>query len=131
MAFVQVRRSLAPLVRGAGTTNGTGWPLYDTDRATALIVSGAIADGSHVVKVQESDTLGGTYTDIPAGRTDSGPTLTSTDGSKLWMVDFQVAIDKPYARVVIVTTGGTAANSIGAYILQTIGVDLPPSNPAT
>lgn len=132
MATVQVRRSISPVARGAGTTNGTGIPIYDTDTGMVLIGTGTLTDGSHVITLEESDQLASGYTTIPAARVSpTPPTITNTDANKIWVIDFRIDAAKTYVRAVITTTGGTAVNIIGAYVLATLGVDLPPSNPQT
>ena len=130
MPFVQVRKSIAPVVRGAGTTNGTGIAITDTDQGTVLIVAGTIADGSHVISLEESDTVGSGYTAIPAGRIfGTAPTIAVGQTLQTFALDFQV--QKAFVRAVITTTGGTSANIIGAYFLATVGIDLPPVNSPT
>jgi hypothetical protein len=127
--IVAVRRSLSPLVRGAGTTNGTGIDILGSDYGAALITTGLITDGSHVLSLEESDVVGSGYTAIPAGRlTITAPTITSTDSNKQWLIGFFCS--KLFVRAVIVTTGGTSANTIGVSLLFT-QVDVPVSNPQT
>ena len=130
MAAVQVRKSIPGVVRGAGTTNGVGVAVTDSDQVTALITAGTIADGSHVISFEESDVVGSGYTAIPAGRVfGTAPTIVVGNTLQTFVIDIQTI--KSFVRAVITTTGGTSANIIGVYFLSTIGIDLPPVNSPT
>jgi hypothetical protein len=92
-----------------------------------IVTTGVITDGTYVVKVQESATSGGTYTDIPASRLQGTPlTITSTGASASKMIGFiPDPASKPFVRVAITSTAVTTGGQFGATMLLSSGRSAP------
>lgn len=115
-----VRLSVAPALRANGTVNGSAVNLgsWGADSAIAVVITGAVTDGSHAVSIEESDTGAGNWSAIPAGRlTGAAPTVTSANGSTQFEVGITPAPNKPFLRVVAVTTGATTGGILAAVIV--------------
>lgn len=113
-----VRRSVSPALRANGTVNGDAVNLgtWGADSAVAVVVTGAITDGSHAVSIEESDTGTSGWTAVPAGRlTGAAPTVVAANDDTQFEVG--IAPGKPFLRVVVVTTGATTGGILAAVIV--------------
>jgi hypothetical protein len=118
------RKSKSVLALTSATRNNTGSPFAGTtvDRFQAgvteyrsmlfVLSTATMTDGSHVVTVQDSDD-GTTWATPASGEVQgTGPTLTSTDGSKIFEVGYSGA--KRYARLQVTVTGATTGGVYSA-----------------
>ena len=116
--YIVVRRSISPAVRTNGTANGAAVNLgtYGAESGIALVLTGTVTDGSHVVSVEESDTGAGAWSAIPAGRLSAtAPTITSANSDTQLETGFVPA--KAFVRVVIVTSGATTGGLLSASVV--------------
>lgn len=112
---VKMLISLVQAARTNGTTNGTGCDISGYDSACAIFRTGAATDGSHAMKLQESDDNSAWNDVAAADQVGSNPTATSADGSKTFKIGY--IGKKRYLRPVIVTSGATTGAIIGADVL--------------
>jgi hypothetical protein len=115
---IVARRSISPAVRTNGTLNGAAVNLgaYGAESAIAVVASGTVTDGSHVVSIEESDTGTGSWTAIPAGRLSvTAPTITSANSDAQFELGITPA--KAFIRVVLVTTGATTGGLLAAVVV--------------
>lgn len=104
---ISVANSLAPATRTT-TANGTGIDLAGYDRAAVVFTVGTITDGTHTVKVQESDD-NSTFTDVAAANlSGSVGALSSNTNLELGYLG-----TKRYIRAVTTITGSPSTG--GAY----------------
>jgi len=124
-AAISTAISLAPAVRTT-TANGTGVDLANFAGATVVVVAGTITDGTHTLKIQESDD-NSTFTDVAAA--DQVGTFTaltsSAGGSATQEVDYIGT--KRYIRAVTTITGSPSTG--GAYSII-VARTLPRTEPA-
>ena len=104
--------SLAPAARTA-TANGTGVDLRGYDSAQVLFVVGAITDGTHTPKVQESDD-DSTYTDVAAA--DQDGTLANIAANTNQVVGYKGT--KRYLRAVSTVSGATTGGVYSAVVIR-------------
>jgi hypothetical protein len=122
------RPSIAPLLRSANATvNGTGVDLQGTGNffrtAMLLVIAGAITDGTHTFKLQESDD-NTSFTDVAAG--DLQGTLTAVTTANANTVQRQSYTgSKRYLRASVTTAGATTGGTFGAVILLAQGSGQP------
>ena len=122
------RLSIAPLLRSANTTvNGTGVDLSGTGNffrtAMMLVIAGAITDGTHTFKLQESDD-NSTFTDVAAG--DLQGTLTAVSSANANTVQRQSYTgSKRYLRAVVTTATATTGGNTASVILLAQGSGQP------
>lgn len=108
--------SLAPAAAIIASTNGTGVDLLDAEGPVhAVVVSGATdfttTDETYSYKLQESDTSGGTYTDIP------GATGSVTEANSVVFIGDGSLRTKRYVRVVATLAGTTPSTIVGAAVV--------------
>lgn len=104
--------SLAPAARTA-TANGTGVDLRGYDSAEVLFLVGAITDGTHTPKVQESDD-DSAYTDVAAA--DQDGTLANIAANTNQVVGYKGT--KRYIRAVSTVSGATTGGVYGAVVIR-------------
>jgi len=113
---VKVAPALAPAVQ-ASATSGAAIDLQEFGSVVFAVSTGAITgDGDFGVKVQHSDTtVGGDFTDAPAGltRSNAPATLTASGSFKLGYVG-----GKRYVRLALTKAGGT---NIAAGAIAVLG----------
>lgn len=118
------RLSVTPLLRSANTAvNGTGVDLVGTGNffrtAMLLVIAGAITDGTHTFKLQESDD-NSSFTDVAAG--DLSGSLTAVTTANASSVQRQSYTgSKRYLRAVVTTAGATTGGNTAAVILMASG----------
>jgi hypothetical protein len=122
------RSTLAPALRATNATvNGTGVDLAGTGNffRTAMLVvhAGAITDGTHTFKLQESDD-NSTFTDV--GAQDLQGTLTAVTTAQANSVQRQSYTgSKRYLRGVVTVASATTGGNTAAVILMTQGSGQP------
>lgn len=118
------RVTIVPLLRAANATvNGTGVDMQGTGNffrtAMLLVIAGAITDGTHTFKLQESDD-NSTFTDVAAA--DLQGTLTAVTTANQNSVQRQSYVgSKRYLRGVVTTASATTGGNAAAVILMTQG----------
>jgi len=118
------RVTIVPLLRSANTAvNGTGVDLTGTGNffraAMLLVIAGAITDGTHTFKLQESDD-NSTFTDVGAG--DLSGSLTAVTTANASSVQRQSYTgSKRYLRAVVTTAGATTGGNTAAVIIMASG----------
>lgn len=110
LGFVQ---SLNPVARTNGTANGTGVDLAGFEGALIKLDVGAVTDGAHAPKIQESDD-NAAFTDVAAADLVGAlVNIVSNTPQKQGYIG-----RKRYLRAVIVTTGATTGAIAGASIVR-------------
>lgn len=104
--------SLSPAARTA-TENGVGVDLQGFDAATVVIQVGTITDGTHTLKIQESDD-NSTFTDVDAA--DLIGTLSNLASDTNQRIGY-IGIKK-YIRVVSTVAGTTSGGIYGALVIR-------------
>lgn len=109
--------SIAPALSDA-SANGTGVDLTGFGTAAVVLVAGTITDGTHAVKLQDSDD-NSTWADVSSGnRTGSFTSLTSSSGGGATQEVGYLGI-KRYLRVVTTVTGSPATGGVyGAVVVK-------------
>lgn len=86
-------------------------------RARAIIHSGTITDGtSYTFKITESDTSGGTYTDVPSGQVHGTAVFAATDDDTVKALDFNFT--KKYVKVAVTVVGATTGGVFSSVIVS-------------
>jgi len=106
-----VKTSLAPAAR-TSSANGTGIDLAGFPSATVAFIVGAITDGTHTPKVQESDD-DSTYTDVAAA--DLIGSLAALAASTNQRVGYRGT--KRYIRAVSTITGSPSTGGVYAAVV--------------
>ena len=118
------RVTIVPLLRSANATvNGTGVDLTGTANffrtAMLLVIAGAVTDGTHTFKLQESDD-NSTFTDV--GASDLQGSLTAVTTANQNAVQRQSYTgSKRYLRAVVTTATATTGATTAAVILMSQG----------
>jgi hypothetical protein len=118
------RVSIVPLLRSANAAvNGTGVDLTGTGNffrsAMLLVIAGAITDGTHTFKLQESDD-NSSFSDVAAG--DLSGSLTAVTTANASSVQRQSYTgSKRYLRAVVTTAGATTGGNTAAVIIMGSG----------
>ncbi len=109
---ISIATSLAPAARTA-SANGTGVDLSGFDSAVAVITPGAITDGTHTPKLQESDD-DTTYTDVGAADLiGSFAAIAANTNQKVGYIGA-----KRFIRVVSTVAGATNGGVYGATVIR-------------
>ena len=94
------------------TTTGTGSAVdllgYEGDMAVLLDAEAGSAGVTYAVKLTESDTAGGSYTDVTGGAF----TTTTANTASLQKIYVNVTNLKRYVKVSITVAGGTGAGAV-------------------
>lgn len=107
--------TLAPAARTA-SANGTGVDLAGYTAAMVVITTGTITDGTHAIKLQESDD-NSTYTDVAASQVQgTNPSITSSNGNSVYKLGYLGY--KRYIRAVTTVTGATTGGVYQATVLR-------------
>lgn len=106
-------QSAAPAARTNGTLNGTSADLSGYESVLVHFVVGAVTDGTHTPKLQESDD-NSSFTDVAAA--DQDTTLVALASNTVQTVAY--IGKKRYLRPVITTTGATTGAIAGANIVR-------------
>jgi hypothetical protein len=118
------RVTVVPLLRSANTAvNGTGVDLVGTGNffrsAMLLVIAGAITDGTHTYKLQESDD-NSSFADV--GASDLSGSLTAVTTANASSVQRQSYTgSKRYLRAVVTTAGATTGGNTAAVIIMASG----------
>lgn len=106
--------SLPPVGNRTASANGTGVDLQGYDGALVTVAAGAITDGTHTPKVQESDD-NSSFTDVAS--TDLvGTALVAITANSLQKVAYIGA--KRYIRVATTVSGTTTGGMYVAYVTR-------------
>jgi hypothetical protein len=100
--------SLSPVARVNGTFNGTAVDLSQFNRCEAVIIPGSWTDGTHTIKLQDSDD-NVTFTDVAAtdlNKYDNSPVPITSAGTMVLQKIGYIGIRR-YIRAVDTTTGAT------------------------
>ena len=108
---VDAVKSIDPATHNSNQT-GTGVDIRGYEAAMAVIYSGALTDGTHTPKLQESDD-DSTYTDVAA--VDLEGTLANISADAVQRVGYKGT--KRYVRVFVTSNGATGA-IYGVMILR-------------
>ncbi len=100
---VDLVKSIDPATYNTNQT-GTGVDLRDYDAAMAVVQSGALTDGTHTPKLQESDD-DSTYTDVAAADLDGS--FSNIAANAVQRVGYRGG--KRYIRVFVTSNGATGA----------------------
>lgn len=115
-----VVNSLATVGNRNASANGSGVDLAGY-RAAALVISvGAITDGTHTPKLQESDD-NSTFTDVAAA--DLSGTLAALTASTNQEVSYLGS--KRYVRAVMTVAGATTGGMYTAVIIRGLPITMP------
>jgi len=77
---IKVEVGIFPVAQTAGANTGTGVNVTETEEFAAVVQGSAPGDdGTLTFKLQESDVVGGTYTDITGAVMAAAITISSTD----------------------------------------------------
>lgn len=106
--------SLVPAARTNGTANGTGADLAGYESATVLFPTGAVTDGTHTPKVQESDD-NSIFTDVATADL-VGTALVALTANSVQRIGYRGT--KRYIRPVITTAGATTGAVCSAQVLR-------------
>lgn len=108
-----VVQSLHPAARTNATHNGTGVDLAGYEGCAVKFDVGAVTDGTHAPKLQESDD-NSTFTDVAAADQDGVlANLASNTPQKVGYLG-----RKRYVRPVITTSGATTGAIAGATVIR-------------
>lgn len=107
--------SIAPLLRTT-SVNGSAVGLANVLENVIYVQCGALTDGTHTPKIQESDTSGGTYTDVAAA--DLVGSLSAATANTTQKVSYIGS--KAFIRVVNTVTGSpsTGANIVANVVVK-------------
>ena len=108
---VDAVKSIDPATHNSNQT-GTGADLQGYEAAMAIVYSGALTDGTHTPKLQESDD-DSSYTDVAAA--DVVGTLANISANAVQRVGYKGG--KRYVRV-FVTSDGTTGAIYGAMMIR-------------
>lgn len=122
------REALTSALRPTGTVNGTA---VDTAvfgnncrEVLFIITTSTMTNGSHVITVEESDTVGSGYTAVDPSRVmGTLPTMTNTDSDTFF--SFSVRPIKRYVRLVTTITAGATGGIYSAKALMANGNNHP------
>lgn len=115
--------SLAPAARTNGTANGTGADLSGYESATVIFPTGVVTDGTHAIKVQESDD-NSAFTDVAAADL-VGTALANLTSSTIQRIAYKGS--KRYIRPVITTSGATTGAVCSALVVRGHAHQVPTS----
>jgi hypothetical protein len=132
---VSTKIGLDAAARSAGAVNGTGIDRRGFNSCVLVAQTGAVSGAPSAqtfdVKLQHSDTLGGTYTDFTPSVPNPGASgavaqITAASAVKKRSIDLKTA--KPFIRAVGTTgfTGGTAPTLLSSALIVLGGADVLP-----
>lgn len=125
---IKFASSLVPAVRTADT-NGSAVDTLGFNTACLVVNAGTIdlasTDETYIVKVQESDTSGGTYADV----TGASVTITANDQIKSVEVPGLGTSRKRFLRAVLDVGGTTPSIAAGAVIALGNAFNKPVTQP--
>ena len=110
---IALSQSLAPASRNA-SANGTGVDLQGSESAVVMFSLGALTDGTHTPKVQESDASGSGYTDVAAA--DLIGSLSAMTANSIQQVGY--IGNKRYIRAVLTVAGATTGALSSAVVIE-------------
>jgi hypothetical protein len=110
---IALSQSLAPAARTA-SANGTGVDLQGSESAVVMFSLGALTDGTHTPKVQESDASGSGYTDVAAA--DLIGSLSALSANSIQQVGY--IGNKRYIRAVLTVAGATTGALSSAVVIE-------------
>jgi len=115
--------SLAASARTA-SANGTGVDLQNFNDAVFVVIPVSWTDGSHALKIQESDD-NTTFTDVVAAQLAGAmPTVAAAgDVSTITRVGYLGV--KRYVRAVQTVTGATTGAVVGVHVMRTAARRMP------
>ena len=101
------------VVTATGTGSAVDLQLYEGDIAVILDAEAGGAGITYAVKLTESDTSGGTYTDVTGGA------FTTTDANTALVEKISVNTDgmKRFVKASVTVAGGTGAGAVSVVAL--------------
>lgn len=101
------------VVTATGTGSAVDLQLYEGDIAVILDAEAGGASITYAVKLTESDTSGGTYTDVAGGA------FTTTDANTALVEKISVNTDgmKRFVKASVTVAGGTGAGAVSVVAL--------------
>lgn len=113
LANAKVASLLPAANRNAGTANGTGVDISAADGIGLLILDETLVSGTGTcdVKLQECDTVGGTYTDVANGA------IAQQNATALKTLAVDLSVVKKFVRAVAVTAGSTPVYGIAVDLV--------------
>lgn len=128
-AITRVLNSSTLNTSGTPSYNTTAWDFAGFDAANFIVAIGSIAGGGgfSILKLQESDTSGGTYTDVTSGNT-SGLTIADTDDNKIVSILVRRTGRKRFLRMTL-TTAAAAATVVDGVLA--VGLSNTVNDPIT
>jgi hypothetical protein len=114
--------SIVPAARNAGAAvNGTGVDLQGYGGALVVFTAGAVTDGTHTPKVQESDD-NSSFSDVAAGDL-YGTALVAMTANSIQRISYLGT--KRYIRPVITTAGATTGALTSAAVVRGLPAAAP------
>lgn len=113
---VSLAPSAVPAARTNGTVNGTGVDTSGYDAVSCYVNAGVWTDGTHAVKVQDSDD-NSSFADVAAGNLIG--TLVSITSAPTASKNLEQGVinNRRYVRLVITTSGATTGALVGGGFL--------------
>ena len=108
----KILQSIPAQSAAVGTLNGVAIDCQNFDQAVIVLNAGTLTTGTVDAKVQESDTVGGTYSDVTGA---VFPQVTSANDVASYVGFIELNARKRFLRVVAVV--GTLASLISADII--------------
>lgn len=112
---INAAASLGPAARTA-TANGTGVDLAGYSATVLMIVAGTITDGTHALKLQESDD-NSTFADVAAADLD-GAAVSLGSGQSNTVAEIGYRGIKRYVRAVSTVSGATTGGVYTALVVR-------------
>lgn len=122
---ISTAQSIVPALVAA-TATGAAVDLSGFDKIGVIVAAGVITDGTHTLKLQESDLSGSGFTDVAAG--DQSGSLTALTSGAGGSANQEVAYmgSKRYIRVVSTVTGSPSTGGVyGAIVVRAGARTLP------
>lgn len=112
---ISIAASLGPAARTA-TANGAGVDLAGFSATAVVVVAGTVTDGTHAIKVQESDD-NAAFTDVAAADLDgAAPSLQAAGSNTVTEIGYRGI--KRYIRVVSTVSGATTGGVYTALVAR-------------
>jgi hypothetical protein len=115
--------TLLPAVITTGAVTGSAVQWGDCQSVMAIITAATVADGSHVVELQESDDDSEWTAVAAADLIGTEPTITTSNDAAIHEIGYKGS--KKLLRVVITTTAATTGGVIGASFLKAYPYQAP------
>lgn len=118
----RIVRCIDKVSQAASTVNGTGFSWWGFRHAQFILDLGALGAAATVdVKIQECDTIGGTYTDVTVGGVNAAFTQklkTSTDDNKIFTADMALNGRKKFLRAVQTVAAAASVSGVTCILTE-------------